>query len=125
MNPTAQYSKYYKGCKQIFEFYGKEHQTLQLVQELAELIQAITKGDKENFIEEIADVQVMIDQFIIMHPDLDKEMRRIQLEKVKRQLKRMEELKNDFNKEREGNNKTPALSNSDYCKKAFNKHSDS
>lgn len=102
MNLTAQYSKYHTGCKQIFKYYGKERQMLQLVQELAELIQAITKGDKENFIEEIADVQVMIDQFTIMHPDLDKEMRKIQLEKVKRQLKRMEELQNDSNGERDG-----------------------
>ena len=36
---------YYTGCRIIFDHYGEEHQKKQLVQELAELIVAITKND--------------------------------------------------------------------------------
>ena len=54
---------YYIGCKFIIEHYGIEKQKIQLIQELSELITALTKGDLQNIIEEIADVQFMIDQF--------------------------------------------------------------
>ena len=51
---------YYTGCKIIFSHYGEEHQKKQLIQELGELIIAITKDDLENVIEEMADVEVML-----------------------------------------------------------------
>lgn len=82
--------KYYTGCKTIFDYYGIENQKLQFIQELSELIQAITKNNPDNFIEEIADVQVMIDQFCIAFPELDKKYQKFMLEKVERQLKRIE-----------------------------------
>lgn len=80
---------YYASCRIIFDHYGIENQKLQFIQELAELIQAITKGDEENFVEELADVQVMIDQFVISNPALDAKYQQIQLEKVRRQIKRI------------------------------------
>lgn len=83
--------KYYTGCKTIFDYYGMEHQKIQFIQELAELIQAITKKNSDNFIEELADVQVMIDQFTINDPELDKKYQKIMLRKVERQLKRIGE----------------------------------
>lgn len=83
--------EYYASCRIIFDHYGIEHQKLQFIQELAELIQAITKGDEKNFTEELADVQVMIDQFVISNPALDEKYQQIQLEKVRRQIKRIEE----------------------------------
>lgn len=86
--------EYYVSCREIFNHYGEHHQKQQLIQELAELIQAITKDDKENFIEELADVQVMIDQFTISNPELDEKYQQIQLEKVKRQIQRIEEEEN-------------------------------
>lgn len=49
----------------IKEYYGEEAQANQILQELAELIIAITKEDLENTIEEIADVEIMISQFKI------------------------------------------------------------
>ena len=48
---------YYIGCKFIIEHYGIEKQKIQLIQELSELITALTKGDLQNIIEEIADVK--------------------------------------------------------------------
>lgn len=63
-------------CKKIYEHYGAEKQRRQLVEECAELIQAITKLEraaegkskfnltdaKLNLIEEIADVEIMLSQ---------------------------------------------------------------
>lgn len=86
-------NEYYICCRKIFEHYGMEKQKLQFIQELSELIQAITKGDADNFIEELADVQVMIDQFIIANHVLDIKYKKIMLEKVRRQIKRIEEGK--------------------------------
>lgn len=48
--------------KAIIEFYGEEHQKLKLCEECAELIQAILKGNEKGMLEEIADVEVLIDQ---------------------------------------------------------------
>ncbi|MCR6516306.1 hypothetical protein M4I33_15685 [Clostridium sp. LY3-2] len=51
--------------KEILDYYGEEAQANQLVQELAELVVGITKGDLENIKEEIADVEVMTEQFCL------------------------------------------------------------
>ena len=80
---------YYTGCNIIFRHYGAENQKKQLIQELSELIVAITKNDLENIIEEIADVQVMLDQFKIANPEFQRKTESIMLMKVKRQLQRI------------------------------------
>ena len=49
--------------KKVLNEYGEEGQANQFAQECAELIVALTKYDKENIKEEIADVKVMIEQF--------------------------------------------------------------
>lgn len=55
-------------CSEILEHYGFENQREILVEECAELIQAVSKakrsGEKitDNFIEELADVSIMIEQ---------------------------------------------------------------
>ena len=55
-------------CCEILEHYGFENQREILVEECAELIQAVSKakrsGEKitDNFIEELADVSIMIEQ---------------------------------------------------------------
>ena len=51
-----------KKTKAIADHYGKKHQTIKAIEELAELIQALAKGDIENIKEEIADVRVMLEQ---------------------------------------------------------------
>jgi len=84
---------YYTACKIIFNHYGKQAQERQLIQELGELIVAITKGDLENIIEEMADVQVMIDQFTINSPYMDKKIINIQHDKALRQLMRIKKEK--------------------------------
>ena len=57
-----------KACKQIVTHYGDKEQRHILIEECAELIQAVIKcecgsdGADENFIEELADVSIMIEQ---------------------------------------------------------------
>lgn len=81
--------EYYKAETAIFKHYGVKIQKQQFIQELAELIVALTKNDIDNLIEEMADVQVMIDQFTINDVNLDLKMQEIQLAKVRRQLERI------------------------------------
>lgn len=85
--------EYYTSCRMIFDHYGEKNQRKQLIQELAELIQAVTKNNEENFIEELADVQVMIDQFLITDPELDEKFQKLQLLKIRRQVQRIDEEK--------------------------------
>lgn len=57
-----------RACKQIVAHYGDIPQRHILIEECAELIQAVIKcergsdGADENFIEELADVSIMIEQ---------------------------------------------------------------
>lgn len=81
--------EYYKAETVILKHYGLAAQKQQFIQELGELIVALTKNDINNLIEEMADVQVMIDQFTINDVDLDLKMQEIQLAKVRRQLERI------------------------------------
>lgn len=85
----AHETNYTTGCINVFEHYGESKQLLQLIQECSELIKAITKGDKENFIEELADVLVVIDQILLKYPDIAAKIPRIKLEKIYRTLKRI------------------------------------
>lgn len=84
---------YYTGCKIIFSHYGEEHQKKQLIQELAELIVAITKDDLENVIEEMADVEVVLDQFKINYPKINGKIDTAMLNKVNSQLRRIKKEK--------------------------------
>ena len=91
MKQLANEINYHIGCVDIFDHYGESKQLLQLIQECSELIKAITKGDKENFIEELADVLVVIDQILLKYPDIAARLPRIKSEKVFRTLKRISE----------------------------------
>lgn len=82
---------------EILAHYGFEAQVEQLKEELIELFDAATgyieKTDtEEHFIEEMADVEVMIDQMKIYFDAWEK-VNEIKREKVNRQLVRMEKEK--------------------------------
>jgi phosphoribosyl-ATP pyrophosphohydrolase len=52
--------------------FGADHQLDKLIEEMAELTQAIikrTQGHEHNIAEEIADVQIVLDQLKLLHPD--------------------------------------------------------
>lgn len=91
-----------KEIKKIVEHYGEAQ--LDIVQEeLAELIQAISKYKRygknwtfNNVIEEIADVEIMLEQLIYLLSDngsthkLRLIINQVKLNKIKRQLERIE-----------------------------------
>ena len=49
-------------CGDILKYYGEEHQQEKSIEEMAELISAIKHKDRANYIEELADVGVMLEQ---------------------------------------------------------------
>ena len=81
----------------IISHYGAKHQLLKLAEECAELTQQCMKcfdldlQYSEDFIEELADVKVMLMQFeSILSPAFAEMYEKIITEKLDRQLKRME-----------------------------------
>ena len=54
-------------AKRAIEKYGKQAQTTQAMQELAELIVALTKGGISNIAEEVVDVEIMLEQVKYMY----------------------------------------------------------
>ena len=53
--------------QQVLNKFGNQAQYLKLIEEMAELTQAILKGT--NVSEEIADVQIVLDQIKLLYPD--------------------------------------------------------
>ena len=105
-----------KACKEIAAYYGYDTQSRQCIEEMAELTQAINKywrkilapgksngytceympvnnTEYDNLLEEIADVEVMIEQMkILLLGGLEVEV--IIEEKLHRQLERIKEKQN-------------------------------
>ena len=69
--------------KAIKTYFGDKEQRLKLIEEMNELIEAIEKGDEDNFIEELADVSLLIDQFNC------EEFHRIKRKKINRTIARI------------------------------------
>lgn len=82
---------------QIAEHYGPSNQSRQLIEEMAELTQALCKAqrvgtmvyNKENIIEEIADVEIMTYQMKCLLHCFD-EVAQVKNEKIARQIARIE-----------------------------------
>ena len=72
----------------IANHYGYESQIKKLFEEMAELTVAICKDDRENIIEEIADVEVMLEQMKILL-DCEGSVFLEKMHKVDRQIERM------------------------------------
>lgn len=77
------------------ETYGAMNQTMVAIEEMAELMQALVKclrgkKDRNNLVEEIADVQIMLDQVMMIHGIELNEVIRVMEEKTKRLKERME-----------------------------------
>lgn len=67
--------------------FGETNQHIKMIEECSELIKAISdklQGNEHNISEEIADVQIVLDQIKILHPDWKT------WEQIK--LKRLEEM---------------------------------
>lgn len=87
--------------KTIADHYGLDSQLNILQEELSELIQAVSKyrrGDPSHILEEIADVEIMLDQvkYLLGNPEIprvvvEKFIKIIREDKIKRQLNRIQE----------------------------------
>lgn len=76
-----------ENLKRIADNYGLENQELKLIEEMAELTQAIIKGNYDHICEEMCDVEIMLEQVRYLgsyHPEAYRPF------KIARQLKRME-----------------------------------
>lgn len=85
-----------EGCEFIRVHYGMRHQLLKLAEESAELAAALVRfnqnSDTSTFRqmeEEMADVIVLIHQFMSWQETVSEDVLRIALEKVRRQLDRI------------------------------------
>lgn len=77
--------------QKIADYYGLDNQTDKTIEECAELIQALVKLEsRENTIEEIADVQIMLKQMLYLL-DCEKEVEKVMEYKINRQLERIKE----------------------------------
>lgn len=75
----------------IADHYGKENQMKKCVEECAELIQGLCKKDYENVVEEMADVEIMIEQIKYLFL-CGEDVAKIKEQKIDRQIKRIEEV---------------------------------
>lgn len=98
--------------EKIATYYGYEGQSRQMIEEMAELTQAINKfwrkqlecgkysvndiplgsPEENNIIEELADVQIMIFQMKYLHSIPDAIFKNEIMRKIDRQIKRIEEV---------------------------------
>jgi len=86
-------------CKSIANHYGREHQVLIAIEEMSELTKELCKyfrrfDRKKEIIEEVADVQIMLEQLIELfgiEGDVDKMVDY----KLNRQIRRMEQERGD------------------------------
>lgn len=84
-------------CKAIVNYYGVEHQKEKLIEEMAELMVAIKHRDSSNYVEELADVSIILEGLIRSLPKNDYiDFLKTQEEKVKRQFGRMAVERADY-----------------------------
>lgn len=77
----------------IFNTYGKSHQVSKLLEEVGEFIETVMNEDKENMVQEMADVSVMLEQFHAYYDLDDMHISEIMHQKIDRQLDRIEKEK--------------------------------
>lgn len=76
--------------KEIADHYKLEMQELKLIEEMAELTQAIIKGDKSHVYDELADVEIMLEQIKYLGRYDQEIINYCKEAKINRQLKRIE-----------------------------------
>ena len=79
-------------CGDILFHYGEEHQQEKAIEEMAELISAIKHHDRKNYIEELADCGVMLEQlYQALTLEEQAEYIKVQHFKIFRQKERIDE----------------------------------
>lgn len=80
----------------IFNTYGKSHQVSKLLEEVGEFIETIMNEDKENMVQEMADVMVMLKQFQYYYGIEDEQIEEVMKYKINRQLERLNNKNNNI-----------------------------
>lgn len=83
-----EYDKYLTNIDKIYNHYGYDRQLNKLVEEIGELLIAISKKDEFNIREEMADVSLLLDQF--RRQSAYGAFQQIQYAKAQRQVDRIE-----------------------------------
>ena len=75
---------------EILRYYGEAHQQEKSIEEMAELISAIKHGDRPNYVVELADCSVMLEQLYQALSFEEKQVFIVTIhEKISRQLERI------------------------------------
>ncbi|MHA1382324.1 MAG: hypothetical protein ACTSR3_01060 [Candidatus Helarchaeota archaeon] len=95
-----EYVQRYNLYRKAWNKFGENAQLIMIMEESAELIQAVAKymryGEKnikDNIIEEMADVGIMIEQFLQVY-SLESEFNKIRKKKIERLERRLKEIDN-------------------------------
>lgn len=80
--------KYEKAIHKIADIYGLYNQRDKLIEELSELLVALTHDYFGNMLEEMADVSIMIDQMTYLY-DAEEVVEKLVEQKIERTLERM------------------------------------
>ena len=80
--------KYEESIRRIADVHGLYNQRDKLVEELSELLVAITHDYLGNILEEMADVSIMIDQMTYLY-DAEEVVEKLVEQKIERTLERM------------------------------------
>lgn len=88
--------------KQAIETYGEKAQKLMAIEEMSELTKEICKDfrgklNRENLIEEMADVLIMLDQMLILYKISGEEVGLMRIKKVERLKERLEKQNDEIN----------------------------
>ena len=70
--------------QKAIDSFGYENQLIKAKEELAELIVAICKGDIDNILEEITDVEIMLEQLKLIYDITPDMVKRIKEQKIAR-----------------------------------------
>lgn len=87
--------------KQAIETYGVRAQKLMAIEEMSELTKEICKDfrgklNRENLIEEMADVLIMLDQMLILYKISGEEVGLVRVKKVERLKERLEKQNDEI-----------------------------
>lgn len=87
--------------KQAIETYGVRAQKLMAIEEMSELTKEICKDfrgelNRENLIEEMADVLIMLDQMLILYKISGEEVGLMRIKKVERLKERLEKQNDEI-----------------------------
>lgn len=87
--------------KQAIDLYGEKAQKLMAIEEMSELTKEICKDfreklNRENLIEEMADVLIMLDQMLLMYKISGDEIQRMRERKIERLKERMDKANDEI-----------------------------